>query len=640
MCGILGMAALPGRSLGLSESEIVQMRDSMISRGPDGEGLVHREPMAFAHRRLAIRDRRGGAQPFWSGDEQTVLIYNGELYNEGHLRKQLAATGCEFRTRCDTEVVLAAYRQWGPDCVEHLRGMFAFAVYDFRDNSMFVARDRFGVKPLFFCRLEDGLQVASSIGSLLRHPRIAKKPNLRVISHYLTTFRLTLGRDTVFDGIQQVLPGESLRFQDGQLSCERYWNYPSPAESSIDFAEATAELEDLLDDAVQSRLVSDVPVGLFLSGGVDSSAIACHVRRHHAERMVAKCGGGDTGDSPDFAFAARCAEHAKFDFGEVRVSAERYQRDWVDLIGRYRTPLATPSDVIIYNLALSMKKEVGVVLGGEGADEALCGYAVPHWAGRDFDHKQALEAGQWKYGDRAAAEFVNGLRSQYGRDSFSSLTDHYFALNSLIPTNAKVALFQPWAWREAEQDDQMWSYYAEQLENLGEIPATEKYSRLLHRINLESLLSRLDSATMQASLEARVPYTDHHLVDRMFRIPQKHQIAIDEQESAPHLPSGSLEQRGTIRSKRLLRSLAQRLMPAELALRKKASFPTPVQSWLAGPWSGWAARQLRRSEFAKSILQPQAIEELASNVTQAGMWLWPILNISLWGDREFGCGAR
>jgi asparagine synthase (glutamine-hydrolysing) len=227
------------------------------------------------------------------------------------------------------------------------------------------------------------------------------------------------------------------------------------------------------------------------------------------------------------------------------------------------------------------------------------------------------------------------MTNQYGRDRFASPADHYFALNSLIPSAAKPHLFQPWAWAAADEDRGMRAYYDQLFAERAGEPTCRKNAAVLHRVNLEGLLARLDSATMLAGLEARVPYTDHRLVERMFRVPQRFKIAVSEHEQAPYLASGELERRGSLQSKRMLRTLADRLMPRELARRKKASFPTPVASWMSGPWSERVRGMLLSSPFGRETFQPQAIRELADNVARAGMWLWPVLNVLAWGDRQF-----
>ena len=635
MCGILGIVAPLGGDIGLTDDQLLRMRDTMAARGPDSAGSYLAGQVAFAHRRLAIRDLADGAQPWWSDDERVVLVYNGELYNDRALRQRLVAYGHRFRSQCDTEVVLAAYLQWGQDCLPEFQGMFALGIYDFRDQHLLLARDRCGVKPLFLTEINGKLVFASSIGALLAHPDFVKQPDFATISHYLTTFRLTLSRQTMYRGICQLLPGEKLTWHNGQSEIKRYWDYPTDEDETLTFADAVEQLHASLRTAVKLRLVSDVPVGMFLSGGVDSNTIASLVHEETGQAMLGVCGGGDHAASHDFAFATRCAEHVGFDYDETRVNATAFLECWQWMVEQNDAPLATPSDVIIYQIARRLRQSVGVALGGEGADELLCGYAVQHWSGFDYDASRQLARGTWPHGDAAAVVFRQSLRAQYGRDSFSSEVDHYFALNSLIPVEAKPALLQSWAWDAAEHDSPIERVYRDQFSRLGTMSTRRKHARMLHQVNLESLLSRLDSATMLASLEARVPYTDHKLVEQMFRVPERFKIDVPVPQRH-EMTSALLEAGGYIRSKRILRSVAAKYFPETLAQLKKASFPTPVVDWLAAEWLDWAGHRLRASSFLRDAFQASAIEELSRQPAVAGMWLWPLLNLAMWGDRHFG----
>lgn len=634
MCGILGIIAPVGAVCPVPESDAIAMRDTMRARGPDGCGYFRHRNVMLAHRRLAIRDLAGGAQPWLSDDGETALVYNGELYNEPELRSELTELGHHFRSGCDTETVMAAWRAWGSQCVERFVGMFALGIYDFRDDTLFLARDPCGVKPLFLARQEGGLAFASTLPALLKRPGFQPSPNWPAVSHYLTTFRLTLGRETVYAGIEQLLPGERLLWERGVERIERYWDYPRDA-SRIDYRDAVEQLDDRLREAVTSQLVSDVPVGMFLSGGVDSSTIACLVRESTSRRTIGQCGGGTDGDSPDFAHARRCARHVDFDYGEVRVDPDQYFATWEDLLDQYSTPVSTPTDVVIHRLAVDMKRSVGVVLGGEGADEALCGYGVQHWSATDFELADELRRGAWSAGGASASLFRSSLRRSYGREEFSSDVDHYFALNSLIPSVVKPHLLQPEAWAAAGEDSPMRTHYAAALRDLPGSSLLQRHQALLHRVNLESLLARLDTATMQAGLEARVPYTDHRLVEAAFRWPVAHRIDVDPNEQAVRLTAEDLDRRGSLRTKRALRSVAERMMPRSLAHRRKASFPTPVASWLGGAWQSLVREKLLGSRFGRQFFRPQALRDLAANPAAAGMWLWPILNVLGWGDRVF-----
>jgi len=643
MCGILGIVSSCGQRSCVERAQLVAMRDAMQARGPDAAGIFEKNHVSFAHRRLSIRDIEGGAQPWIIGDEEAVLVYNGELYNDRQLRQELADLGHSFRTRCDTEVVALAYRQWGAECVRRFRGMFALGIYDFRDESLFLARDRFGVKPLFLADVDGSLTFASSIPALLKHPRFVRAPNYRVLSHYLTTFRLTLGRETVFTGIWQLLPGETLRWKDGRAEIDRYWHYPSGEDTAMDYDTAANILDSHLRDAVVSRLASDVPVGMFLSGGVDSSTIASLVRESSASTMSGWCGGGQvdrTGRDDDrhdeeFVHAKKCASHVGFEFAEVRVGQDEYFDCWNWMLDEYATPLSTPTDVILYRLAAEMKSTMGVALGGEGADELLCGYSIPHWSGHDYDLSQLSAAGRWPHGPNEEREFHQSLMRQYGRTQFENRVDHYFALNSLIPTAVKQRLFQPWAWKQADADDAMLRHYSALFDEHDSDDSSSKLAGILHHVNLEGQLARLDSATMLAGLEARVPFTDHLLVEQMFGVPSSFKIDVAGDQRGRHLASAELEQQGRLHSKRILRTVAQARMPASLAARPKASFPTPVAGWMAEEWHDRVRTTLLDSPFGREVFQAEAIRELADNIPQAGMWLWPLVNVLEWGDRQF-----
>ncbi|MDA1213411.1 MAG: asparagine synthase (glutamine-hydrolyzing) [Planctomycetota bacterium] len=635
MCGILGIVNRHDQPCDISAAELIRMRDTMTSRGPDGAGVLQTKNIAFAHRRLAIRDIQHGAQPWVSDDGRFVLLYNGELYNDDELRRQLIARGHRFITNCDTEVVLAAYREWESSCVDHFRGMFALGVYDLERQKLFCARDRFGIKPLFLTELDGHFLFASSIAALIAHLKFVKRPNLNAISHYLTTFRLTLGRETLFEGIWQLLPGERLLLDDHHVHVERYWDYPEQTETDITYDEAVERLNSLLDESIRGQLLSDVPVGMFLSGGVDSNTLAGLMKQQRGQPFAVVCGGGETEDADDFPYSRACAGHLQLDYDEARLGPENYLEGWHELIDHYATPVSTPSDVIIARMARHIKPSAGVVLCGEGADELLCGYAVQHWSGIDFDLAENLHYGTWPVDAATRLRYAESLKKHYGKQHFASPVAQYFDLNSLIPTATKAALFRPEIWQQLNDDRPMYDTYLAAFVQWGERPTSEKLHRLLHRVNLEALLARLDSATMSAGLEGRVPYTDHRLVEEMFRMPRSFRIDVDPEEPSPYLAAGELHQRGSLRSKRMLRTLADRLLPRQLARRPKASFPTPVQSWMSRHWHNEIREKFQTSPFGRELFREEILHAAGEHPEQIGMRAWPIWNLLEWGDQHF-----
>ena len=631
MCGILGLINTDGTEFSATDRTILdRLLGTLSNRGPDGSGVCIRRNVGFAHHRLAVRDVDGGKQPWLSPDGTCVMVYNGELYNDAELRRELSKE-FKFRTNCDTETLMASYLKWGRHCVNRLRGMFALGVFDFRDNSLWLVRDRFGIKPLHFALVDNQLIFASSIGTIVEHPKFQKQPNWDVISHYLSTTRTTLGNETLFQGLLQLQPSEELTWDRRGLETNRYWEYPAQR-TEVSYEESVEILSQSLTESIGARLQSDVPVGLFLSGGVDSCTIAALLRQMDSTSRYAVCATTpdiERTEGGELNHASMCAESVGVDLEPAFVDADRYLRSWQSLIQDFRTPLSTPSDVLIYEMSRLAKQNVGVVLGGEGADELLCGYEIAHWSGHDYDAMQSA-TGQ-------VPGLSESLMKQYGRTDFLNESDHYFALNSLVPTAKKSAVLNPDVVEVINDDLAMRDFYQSLFDRYSYLPTAEQNLLVLHRINLESLLYRLDAATMHAGLEARVPFTDHKLVEAIMPLPFHHKIkaACNPPNDFRRYASAELASQGWLRSKRILRTLAGRHLPARLAMRRKASFPTSVQTWFSTDWQVIVSRYLSRSPFAELILASSFLFELMQAPGKAGMWLWPIMNLAMWGDTEF-----
>jgi len=640
MCGILGIIS-DSSSRRLDDSQVIAMRDTMTSRGPDGFGLFRESNATFAHRRLAIRDIQGGKQPWTTQNNRFVLVFNGEIYNDQEIRQQLAQQGVYLKTQCDTEALAEAWSLWGPDCIGKLRGMFAFGVFDRQSKQSWIVRDRCGIKPLFYSQIGRDFVFASSIAAIRRHPNFSSSPNFATLGHYFQTLRTTLDHQTVFENIFSVRPAEMIHLVGNNRLHQTYWEIPvSPKEAQfhdISFDEAVGESERCLEESVRLRLQSDVPVGMMMSGGVDSNTLATIANRHSKDSILGCCGGGTDEQvqeqGGDFEFADSCARELGIDLAKVRVPDESYFETCQELIEQYETPISTPTDAIIFQIARRLKQSVGVAIGGEGADEVFCGYTIPHWSGNDYDSSRA-----WKKTN--CSDAVAGIREslvrQYGRSEFNSPADHYLSTNGLIPGPTQESLFQPSVWDAVHADGAVYQYYEKLFDQNPRLSMKERYARVLFRTNLESLLGRLDSATMAASLEARVPFTDHHIVEQAFKFPFQFKIDVCPKETKPWLSSMELAQRGSLRSKRILRAVAARMMPKRLANRPKMSFPTPLPVWLNQKWNAWIEDKLTNSAFAKEVFRSDSIRELTRLPEGLAMWKWPVINVVLWGDRCFG----
>ena len=614
MCGIL--AILSGNGM-ISPSQLRtarRMSEVMSDRGPDGHGCLVRDRLLLAHRRLAIRDIDGGQQPMLTDDGRFAISYNGEIYNDTELREELRREhGVRFHTRCDTETLLHAFAVWGKHCVEHLRGMFAFVAVDFKTGAVLVARDRCGVKPLYYTQIGSSWLIASSIASLLEHPEVPRRPNFRAISHYLSSFRLTLGSETMYENIHQLEPACRMMIGRRGVELEKYWELPIE-DATIPFEAAASELAAGLDDAVERRQVSDRPVGMLLSGGVDSASIASAMGK--TEGGFFACSAGlEVEHATETARAVGCEIQA------VQPDEGEFHRAWHDILDKSRLPASTPSDPMILLLSRKLKERVDVAIGGEGADEMLCGYAAQHWVGEDFNRQDVLP-------------FRQSMVKSYGRDRFDSPVDLFLAGNSFLRREMKPQVLSMEAWRAADFDEAIATTYEAATGKVDGEDASRRIYRMIHRINLEGQLSRLDTATMMASLEARVPFTDHQLTEQMARVSFDKHIRLREgaatEQTAMDLAANQL-----LDTKRLLRKVAQDQLPEHIANRPKQSFPTSVFQWMAGPWRTTVKQTLTESPFLRELIHPQLMSPLAEAPETAGVLLWPLMNLAHWGDRQF-----
>ena len=623
MCGVL---AIFGGAV--DDRAADRMIDAMADRGPDGRGRRQFGPFLLGHRRLAITDARGGPQPMSTPDGRFAVSYNGQLYNNDALRGRLRReAGWSFRTRCDTETVLAAWAVWGPDCLRRMRGSFGLAAVDAVAETGMLARDPCGVKPMFFAHAGRSLAAASAVAALLEHPGVPRRPNDRTVSHYLGALRTTLGRETMYDSVHQLLPGERLLWRDGRIKIDRHWSLPDSV-APQPFAEAVTELADGLDDAVAVRLAGDRKVGLFLSGGVDSAAIAA---------SLADAGRGIDArtSAQEAAPAARTAELVGGETEVVPLDADGYRAAWRDLASATRLPCSTPSDPVILALSRSMKRTADVVLSGEGADELLYGYAAQHGAGLDLD----AEDGRRLRVDAAHAtsEMLRDGARRLARPPAAcgeSLAAEFLERNSLVPPSRKASLLTADAWRAAEQDRAAHARYAALLKPRSGEGAARRTFRLLHAVNLEGQLARLDAAAMRASLEVRAPFTDPRLTERAASLPASAHIRRRATTQAGLSAAGAAAADG-YETKRVLRAAADRRLPAEVTGRRKVSFATPAFGWLADEWAAESSATVARSPFLRSLLRPEAIAEVATRPAANAALLWPLINLAEWGDREF-----
>src|SRR5579883_92881 len=379
MCGIAGYLSL--RPETIRESTIRQMTSTLPHRGPDGDGFFTDSFAALGHRRLSIIDVGGGRQPMFNEDGNLAIIYNGEIYNHGDLRPDLEKAGHCYRSHCDTETILHAWEQWGESCVDHFRGMFAFAIWDRTRRSLFCARDRLGIKPFYYFFNGKTFAFASEIKALIRHPEISAEFNQNSLPEYLT-FGYTSGDETLFHGIRKLMPGHTLRISLDRFepAVRQYWEMPIDGASErarqTETAEADwiAELRRRLEETVRLRLMSDVPLGMFLSGGVDSSAIAAIMRGMVDSPVKTFSVGYAERRYSELEYASSVARRIGTDHHEVVVSKDDFFGALPSLIWHEDEPIVWPSSVSLFFVSRLASEHVKVVLTGEGSDELFAGY--------------------------------------------------------------------------------------------------------------------------------------------------------------------------------------------------------------------------------------------------------------------------
>ena len=601
MCGILGLVAGMGSVPRVSEAGVIAMRDAMAHRGPDGAGLLDLGQVALAHRRLAVVDTSpNGHQPFVDPLGRGSLVYNGELYNDHELRAELAGLGWQFRTRSDTETVLAVLIQWGAAGVSRLRGMFALGFCDGVRRSFVLARDPLGIKPLYWW-LDSGaggtqMAFASEVRALLKHPDISARPDFTTIYGYVTTIRTTLGRRTLFDGIRTLLPGEVIEFDltTPNLAARR---------SEVGWAVADGlgaprnRVRQAIEESVTRHLRADVPTCSLLSGGLDSSIIAMLAARSDPNLSTfcagAKTGGALAGD--DFSHAAMMAAHLGTRHAEASVDRAMFLSRWGEMVERTGLPMSTPNEVAINEVARTLRAQGNVVaLSGEGADELFGGYSL------------AMVT---------AWECV--------RDHVADPMAKVIEESSWVPPSARSAVLSDGAWVEDAHEHLIEQYrgnfaqISSEALQCGQRDGMEPYLRMLRRVNLEGLLRRLDSAMMLEGVEGRTPFADRDVAALA------ESLAMD--CKFRHAADGK---HGT---KVVLREAFEAELPLEIVSREKASFPLPFQEWV-----GDRVGILPESALAREVFSEAAIHAVSTQPAHAWRFAWPMINIAMWGKLWWG----
>jgi asparagine synthase (glutamine-hydrolysing) len=579
-------------------------------RGPDASGTWVSDATALGHTRLAIIDlTAAGNQPMVSTDGRCALVFNGEIYNYRELRHELQQEGERFQSTSDTEVILHGYRKWGLQVLERLRGMFAFAIWDNQRHELLLARDGIGIKPLFYARLPQGIVFGSEIKALLAHPAMGKNINPAAIDAYLEMGYVP-GPETIFRNIRALGPGHWLQYRENELQSGLFWA-PNFMHASIDGNEADLidALDHKLNDAVKSHLVADVPVGAFLSGGIDSSLVAAIAQRHMRDHMrtftIGFSGGGD-----ERAYAAAVARHIGSKHHEKLVTADSV-RFLPEMIANLEQPFFDNSILPTYLVSQFARQQVKVVLSGDGGDEPFAGYEWTRFALGLPDLPLQWKPKGWQWAYRSG---VSGLLKKLAFDISHSGDERY--LRRLTVSKAmRHWLYTP---------DYLSQIQDRNDPNIGQIldaaPVRDKRDRFLYADLCaylpEDVLFKVDRMSMAHALEVRVPLLDQDLLSWVLR-----------------LPFGMRYRRA--RGKYLLRKVAARYLPPIVLKPRKQGFGIPVGRWLRGELLNPVKKVFLSERFKqRGIIRPQAALELLemhlSNRYELGHRLWSLVMLEAW----------
>ena len=630
MCGIAGFVS---RQVPSNAPAILRrMTDSLRHRGPDDNGHYEGAPAFLGQRRLSIVDPSGGHQPMTNEDGSLWIVYNGEVFNHSDTRPALEKAGHRYANRSDTETILHSWEEWGPDCLERFRGMFAFAIWDEKNRRLVAARDRLGIKPFYYFWDGQTFAFASEIKALLRHPSVAVVPADEHIAEYLA-FGYVSGAETLFGGIRKLPPGHLLEWFENpegqpQIRITRYWDVPDEPSAERSEAEWVSETRRRLEETVQLRLMADVPLGTFLSGGVDSSAITALVKRLTSGRVDSFSVGYKEARYSELPYARQVAEQLDTNHREIVLGKEEFFDALPALIWQEDEPIAWPSSVSLYFVSMLAAQHVKVVLTGEGADELFGGYERYRWNRWNLRAAAAYRyvPGPLRRGIRHALATWPILRADLRRKIGHTFIGRELSLESLYLDNFYAAF------PASEQATQLKSpptgVYDEYLRHWAARPNGTPLARMLYadsKTYLVELLMKQDQMSMAASIESRVPFLDHQFVAFATGMPDHMKIRGHEQ-------------------KYVLKKAVAGLLPDEIIYRKKMGFPTPLRQWF---------RESSSDALLETLIAPDAfilrwvhrqevqslIEHHRSGFHDATDRLWRLLNLEIWGGLFFGSGG-
>lgn len=626
MCGIAGWINLENKpSQNHSEAVLHSMCERMKHRGPDSEGLWLDEQVALGMRRLSIIDLHTGEQPVYSEDKSVVVVMNGELYNFREVRGKLEKQGHKFETQTDTEILPHLYEEHGETMLEHINGMFAFALWDKRKKKLLIARDRFGEKPLYYGVFDGKLIFASELKVLLANPLVKTKINTNALRQYLS-FDYVPAPHSIYENIFKLPAAHFLSVENGEVKTRRYWNLTFHKNGSVtSFEKSVEELRELLSDAVKMRLVSDVPLGILLSGGIDSSTVAAFATQHASEKVKTFSIGFEEDSFDESKYARQVAKHLDTEHYEDKLSVGK-AADLISEIGKWLDePMSDGSLIPTFLLSRFVRKYVTVALGGDGGDEIFAGYPM-YYAHKVANFYNGIPR---IFRNNLIEPIVNNLPVSNKNLSFDYKAKRFVRASKYDLVTRHHSYFGSFSIDEqqnvlsknvlAETSDDI---YAD-AKNLLKITDAKNEIEQMQFLDInfymaEDILTKVDRASMAVSLEVRAPFLDPRIAQFAASIPLEYKL------------KGS-------KGKYILKKAVENLLPKEILQRPKKGFGIPIAEWLKGRLNPLmhemldAKRLKDQGLFDENFVQ-KLIKEHESNTASHHKQLWTLLVFQLWHD--------
>lgn len=607
MCGICGFTGkIPD-----NEKIVHKMADVITHRGPDSEGFYTDDCISMGFRRLSIIDLEGGTQPIYSADKSMVLTFNGEIYNYKELREELIKLGYEFYTQTDSETILHGYEAWGEKVLDRLRGMFGFAIYDKKDNSLFIARDFFGIKPMHYALVDGHLVYGSEIKSLLEFPLYEKKFNARTLDNYLS-FQYALPPETFFEGIYCLLPGHFLRYKDGKVTTQRYWEATFEPDESMTEEEAIDKIGEVFEKSVDAHKISDVEVGCFLSSGVDSS----YVSTYFADQKTFTVG-FDFGEKyNEIDWAKGLSEQIGVDHHFKVIDSDEFWGNIRKVQYHMDQPLADPSCIALYFVSKIASEYVKVVLSGEGADELFGGYTIYNEI-NSLRGYQKLPLGLRKF----LASCVRPLPKFKGRNFLLrgalSVEERFIGNAFMFNKAEKQKILKDGS--IAHEPQEYTAKYYDRAKNYDDITKMQYLD--INTWMVGDILLKADRMSMANSLELRVPFLDKEVFKVARTIPYRLRVNKENTKYA-------------------MRKAARRRLPEDWAKKKKLGFPVPTRVWLKDEKYYNIVKDVFNSDTAKKFFNSEELikflDDHKNGKEDNSRKVWTVFIFIVWYNIYFG----